>query len=112
MVVVLVPVKKRHDPHQPRSRWAILRRVLWRLLAGSASFVRIGPRLITLCLIAAIIWSWGTPHLRLQYAYTGLRANPTYVWCDYVGLQQFKQQGPDCPLFIWRPIPKEWLQKA
>lgn len=112
MVVVLIPVKKRHDPHKPRSTGAVFGRVVWRLLAGSASLARISPRLIAACLIAAIVWTWGTPHLRLQYAYTGLHANPTYVWCEYVGVQQFKRPGPDCPLFIWRPIPKEWLQNA
>ena len=112
MVKVYIPVDIRNDAHQPRSRLAVCGRVLWRLLAGGGSLIVINPRLIALATVAFVVWAWGTPHLRFQYAYTGLHSDPRYVWCEYVGVEPFKRSGPQCPIILWKPLPAAWFQIA
>lgn len=45
---------------------------------------------------------YGTPHLRVQYSYSGKRETPRYRSCNYWGLSSFRVTPPDgaCPLIV------------
>jgi type IV secretion system protein VirD4 len=64
----------------------------------------ISKLLVVSALITAII-VLGFPHLRLQYSFTGSHSRPGPKFdCQYVGLERFTLNGPDCPFIVLRKI--------
>lgn len=66
-----------------------------------------GPLMACLLVGAAVIWSFGSPHLRIQYSFTGSYAQPNYTWCEYYGLpvigERFELIAPaHCPVIYWK----------
>lgn len=45
---------------------------------------------------------FGTPHLRIQYTWSGSKSYPTYHACSYWGLHSFRVEGAPltCPLLV------------
>jgi len=46
---------------------------------------------------------YGTPHLRVQYTWSGKTDRPYYHVCNYWGLSSFRVHPPngECPLFVF-----------
>ena len=66
-----------------------------------------GPLMACLLVGSIVIWSFGSPHLRIQYSFTGSYARPNYTWCEYYGLpvigERFELIAPgDCPVIYWK----------
>ncbi|MEP4191260.1 MAG: type IV secretory system conjugative DNA transfer family protein, partial [Sneathiella sp.] len=73
------------------AEYLIARSPVKRILAGTA--------LITLMFVL------GTPHLRWEYRFTGHHTNSgTLFDCQYVGLERFTLDGPNCPVVVFRKI--------
>lgn len=75
---------------------------------GKAWVLPIRPsKLLWLPAGALLMWSvqsYGTPHLRYEYDYTGTDARPYYTRCLYIGWHTatiYPRHG-HCPLFIFR----------
>jgi len=66
----------------------------------------IRPRNLVWIVILACLWGgaefYGTPHLRIQYTWSGKDERPYYHLCDYWGLSSFRIVPADgvCPLFV------------
>ncbi len=80
------------------------RSVFWRILFRLAGLLAPSRLLIWALIIAALVYVWGAPYLRIQYAFRGTRDYPVYTWCDYWGYQPFETYGPDCPVIVFRAI--------
>lgn len=63
---------------------------------------------IMLGLISAV-HHYGTPHLRVQYVWSGARSAPIYHDCQYWGLHSFRLQPltGNCPLILLARSSKE-----
>ena len=83
---------------------------IWRVL-GRLGAAGLGPglRLALFGALAAMIYFYGLPHLRVDYAYVGRNAfaPDRIVSCTYLGWRSFVKPGPDCPMVLWR---KYWRE--
>jgi hypothetical protein len=64
------------------------RNLLWLPVLGAAVFVG---------------WTFGTPHLRISYVWSGDFNRPVYYRCSYWGLNPFEAvhpKGGDCPVLV------------
>lgn len=78
-------------------------------LAALLSDLIPGPFVFALAVCAFVVWQFGLPYLRMEYAYRGSRDAPTYVWCAYWGLPVVSesfvlQSSGECPIIIWKKI--------
>ena len=76
-----------------------------RSLTLVAGLLRMLAALLTLwpfLLVAAIVLSPITPHLRWEYSYRELGRERLYVACDYLGARGIVpyRRGADCPLVV------------
>lgn len=73
---------------------------------GIRALIRVGLRMLIACLpllpfiaLALPFLLPETPHLRIQYTYTGSYDHPIYRECRYFGMHGWVYvTGPDCPL--------------
>lgn len=61
--------------------------------------------LLWLVIVLTVLWAadrYGTPHLRIEYTWSGSKANPTYHNCAYWGLHSFRIQpaSGECPIVV------------
>jgi hypothetical protein len=63
-------------------------------------------KLLWLPAIIGVAWAvhtYGTPHLRFSYEYSGSYDHPTYLRCTYVGWHSttIRPSNGQCPLFLF-----------
>jgi hypothetical protein len=61
--------------------------------------------LIWVVVVAGTVWAgyrYGTPHLRIEYVWSGMRSAPVYHACRYWGLHPFRIVPPsgECPAIV------------
>lgn len=61
--------------------------------------------LIWIAIVGGVVWAashYGTPHLRIQYVWSGRSAQPVYHDCFYWGLHPFRLRpsSGECPLVV------------
>lgn len=68
--------------------------------------------MLWLPIVLALVWAehrYGTPHLRVEYTWSGTKAYPTYHDCRYWGLHSFRLNPPagPCPAILFARASKE-----
>lgn len=96
--------------HTTRRRKSRPRKITTPLRAVLILIWALRPSHMTLAVMGAAVASmtYGSPHLRLKYAYQDYGFARVYDHCDYVGMQPFTlRNSRDCPLILMRrPISK------
>ena len=88
-----------------RGRFPVMDVKRWPLIAEYIiSRLPLSIAIVTSALIATG-FVLGTPHLRLQYSFTGSYSRPGPMSdCHYIGLERFTLDGPDCPFVVFRKL--------